>query len=159
MKKFLCAVMIFSMVFSSPVAALARSTAERIGENVLSNVISAVIIDAIRDSRRSSGSKSRNTIKSSSRTKEEREEREEQEDLDEAVISLSEAQYQSFWEICLAGSLSEFQKKFENENISPDAVYIQKNETNTVITSLLQLAKTSPNPEIAEFLRAKGARE
>lgn len=156
MKKFVCLLMLSVMVMSEPLAAFAMN-ADRIGENVLSNVLSVVIIDAIRNSSRGSSRPAPSTtepepkVKTSSREKEKAEA--------EPVIGLSEAQFQSFSEICLAGSLSEFQKKFENENISPDAVYIQKNENNTVITSLLQLAKTSPNPDIAEFLREKGARE
>ena len=156
MKKFVCLFMLSVMVMSEPLAAFAMN-ADRIGENVLSNVLSVVIIDAIRNSSRGSSRPAPSTtepdpkVKTSSREKEKAEA--------EPVIGLSEAQFQSFSEICLAGSLSEFQKKFENENISPDAVYIQKNEHNTVITSLLQLAKTSPNPDIAEFLREKGARE
>ena len=155
MKKFVCLLMLSVMVMSEPLAAFAMN-ADRIGENVLSNVLSVVIIDTIRNSSKSSKRPAPSTeaepnVKTSSREKAEAE--------SEPVIGLSEAQFQSFSEICLAGSLSEFQKKFENENISPDAVYIQKNENNTVITSLLQLAKTSPNPDIAEFLREKGARE
>ena len=106
MKKFVCLLMLSVMVMSEPLAAFAMN-ADRIGENVLSNVLSVVIIDAIRNSSRGSSRPASSTtepdpkVKTSSREKEKAEA--------EPVIGLSEAQFQSFSEICLAGSLSEFQ--------------------------------------------------
>ena len=141
------------MFISVPAVSFARSSAGRIGENVLSNVLSTIITDAIRKGGNGNGNdvipvpENNETpdikVKSGAKNS-------------GVVTELSDEQFQSFSEICLAGSIEEFRKKIEYENISNEALYTK--DDGTVIT-LLELAKTSPNPELAEFLENSSTEE
>ena len=149
MKKFACVLIIAVTLISIPVKVLASSTLGRIGETILGEILSTVINDALRKNGMGDlipGTESQDT--------------EPQIPTEESklpkisktsgkVTELSSEQYQSFSEICLAGSIEEFRKKIEYENISPDAKFTKNDGT---VVSLLELAKTSPNPELAEFL-------
>ena len=155
MKKFLCALIIF-VVVSTSTTAFANSTLENIGATILGQILNTVINDALRkngmgdlipDEAESSDAEvpipSDSNLPRTTKTSGE-------------VTDLSDEQYQSFSEICLAGSIEEFRKKIEYEKISPDAKYT-KNDGSVV--TLLELAKTSPNPELAEFLESKLTKE
>lgn len=146
MKKFLCVLTLCVVVMSVPTVSFARSSAERIGENVLSNVLSTIITDAIRKS-----GKGGDVILNpeNSENKDTKRMPEIKSKSNGIVTELSDEQFQSFSEICLAGSFEEFRKKIEYENISHEATYTK--EDGSVVT-LRELAKTSPNPELAEFL-------
>ena len=152
MKKFFCALMIGIVFVSIPFSALANSTLKNIGGSVLTKILTQVITDALKkngmgdmipgaesqdaDAQTPTEDKFPNSAKNSSGK----------------VTELSKEQYQSFSEICLAGSIEEFRKKIEYENISPDAKFTK--EDGSAVT-LLELAKTSPNPELAEFLESQ----
>lgn len=155
MKKFLCVFMLCAMVLSVPAVSFARSTAERIGENVLSNVLSSIIMDTIRRSGKGGSAPTTQNpeVNPTAKTKLPRPEKSKS-GPGEKVTELSVEQCQSFAEICLAGYIEEFRKKIEYENISPNAKYIK--EDGSEIT-LMEMAKASPNPELAEFLIAQGA--
>lgn len=154
MKKFLCVFMLCVMVLSIPAVSFARSTAERIGENVLSNVLSSIIMDSIRRSGKSSPAPTTTQNPEVTPTAKTKLPRPVKSVSSEKVTELSVEQCQSFAEICLAGYIEEFRKKIEYENISPNAKYIK--EDGSEIT-LMEMAKASPNPELAEFLIAQGA--
>ena len=145
MKKFICA-LIICMIFLVPAAAFANNL-KNIGATVLGEILSTVITDALRkngmgdlipggESSDSEIPTSRDKLPKVSKTS-------------GKVTELSDEQFQSFSEICLAGSIEEFKKKIEYENISPEAKYTKEDES---VVTLLELAKTSPNPELAEFL-------
>ena len=149
MKKFVCVLIISIILMSMPAATLASW--KNVGENVLGNILSTLIIDTLRKNGMGdlvSGNESSDeeipTSKDGKLPKISK--------TSGKVIELSNEQYQSFSEICLAGSIEEFRKKIEYENISYEAKYTK--EDGTVIT-LLELAKTSPNSELAEFLEAQ----
>ena len=155
MKKFFCVFMLFVMLLSMPLAAFAKIRADRIGENIISNVLSTVITDAIRKSGKLGGAignnedSSQTSDSSASKAKTAR-----TSGASGTVTELSPEQYQSFSEICLAGSIEEFRKKIEYENISYDAKFVK--EDGSEIT-LLEMAKSSPNPELAEYIAPKEA--
>ena len=151
MKKFVCVLTILVM-FSS--VSFADIRADKLGENVIGNILGTLIMDALKkngmddilkdkgaeESSNASSETEMPTIKTSSTGE---------------IIELSEAQYQSFSEICLAGSFEEFQKKIEYENISPDAKFTQKDGS---IITLFDMASSSPNKELAAFLKGMKAR-
>ena len=163
MKKFLCILMLCVMFFSTPLTAFAGIRGDRIGESVIGNILGTLIMDALKkngmedilkdkstetapeENSESTTTETENTpkVKTSSTNSEE-------------VIELSEAQYQSFSEICLAGSFEEFQKKIEYENISPDAKFTKKDGG---FITLLEMAQSSPNKELAAFLKGMNARD
>lgn len=146
MKKFLCAVLLCVVVVSMPLAACAKIRADRIGENIISNILSTVITDAIRKSGKGGdvlgGEETSDPVGSSEKMP--RPAR-----TSGTALELSADQYQSFSEICLAGSIEEFRKKIEYENVSPDAKFVK--EDGSEIT-LYEMAKSSPNPELVEYL-------
>ena len=151
MKKIIFALL---LVFILNDAVFASISAKSIGENVLNNILMNVINNALKKNGMgdliSGGAESSDEgTKTSADKKISRK-------SDSKVTELSAEQYQSFSEICLAGSLEEFRKKIEYENISHDAKYTK--EDGTVIT-LLEIAKTSPNPELAEFLEPAKSEE
>ncbi|MBR1487137.1 MAG: hypothetical protein IJ597_07790 [Synergistaceae bacterium] len=148
MKKFLCALIIVLLLFS-PKLALAGINLKNIGESVLSKILVDVINDALK--KNGMGDLISDDATSSDAEAKTPTENKIPKNSGKKVTELSEEQYQSFSEICLAGSLEEFRKKIEYENISHEAKYTK--EDGSVIT-LLELAKTSPNPELAEFLEA-----
>ena len=149
MKKFLCGLIIVFILTSFPAAVLANSTLQRVGETVLVEILSTLINDALKKNGMGdliSGGEESSDAEIPTPTDEKLPKVSKNSGK---VIELSSAQYQSFSEICLAGSIEEFRKKFEYENISPEAKYTK--EDGSVIT-LLEIAKTSPNPELAEFI-------
>ena len=152
MKKFLCALIIVLLLFS-PSLVFAGINLKNIGESVLSEILVTVINDALK--KNGMGDLLSDDVKSSDAEAKTPTEHKIPKNSGKKVTELSDEQYQSFSEICLAGSIEEFRKKIEYENISHDAKYT-KND-GSVIT-LLELAKTSPNPELAEFLEAPGTK-
>ncbi|MBQ7195930.1 MAG: hypothetical protein IJS40_00805 [Synergistaceae bacterium] len=154
MKKFLCALIIF-VVVSTSATSFANSTLENIGATILGQILNTVINDALKkngmgdlipDEAESADAEAQiptdNNLPHGTKTSGE-------------VTELSDEQYQSFSEICLAGSIEEFRKKIEYEKISPDAKYTKSDGS---VVTLLELAKTSPNPELAEFLESQGTK-
>ena len=141
--------MLCIMLISVPATSFAKSTAKRIGENVLSSVLSTILADALKNVGKDSDSlpipeynddevpAREAKIKSGAKNS-------------GVVTELSDEQFQSFSEICLVGSIEEFRKKIEYENISAEAAYTKNDGS---IMTLMELAQTSPNPELAEFLQ------
>ena len=151
MKKFLCILMIGVIFVSMPMSAFANSTLKDIGGAVLTEILSKVITDALKKNGMGDlipGTESQDTEIQTSDDKFPKAAK----NSSGKVTELSKEQYQSFSEICLAGSIEEFRKKIEYENISPDAKFTK--EDGSVVT-LLEIAKTSPNPELAEFLETQ----
>ena len=150
MKKFVCAFMLCVMLFSVPAVSYASSSLERIGENILSNILTHVLTDALKKNGMGDLLGGENAGETPGTVTDE--ETKTSTELGDGT-ELTAEQYQSFSEICLAGSLEEFRKKMEYEKISPKAKFTK--EDGTVIT-LLEMAKSSPNPELAEFLYNNG---
>ena len=140
MKKILSLALICSMVVVMPVEVFASNIAERIAEHVTSNVLSNVITDSIREQHQEAKAKKKEADAVA-------------EAQSKIVTELSLKQYNEFLEICLKGSLDEFQKKFLDENISSKA-YLKTNKEKT----LLKLAKESPNENILEFLFSQASK-
>ena len=141
-------------IFISNNIAFAKINIKSVGENVLSNILMNVINEALK--KNGMGDLISDGAESSDAEAKTPGEIKKTKKSGAKVTELSAEQYQSFSEICLAGSLEEFQKKIEYENISPDAKYTK--EDGTVIT-LLEIAKTSPNPELAKFLEPETTKE
>ena len=158
MKKFLCSFMLCIMVMSMPLTAFAGISGERIGEGAIGNILGTLIRDALKKNGMEDilKDKGTETPEKNSKTTSESEMPKIKTSSTGEVIELSEAQYQSFSEICLAGSFEEFQKKIEYENISPNAKFTKQD--GTTIT-LLEIAQSSPNKELAAFLKGMKARE
>ena len=151
MKKFLCGLIIIFILTSFPAAVLANNTLQRVGENILAEFLSTLINDALK--KNGMGDLIPGGESSDSEVPIPKDEKLPKVSKNSGkVTELSNEQYQNFSEICLAGSIEEFRKKFEYENISPEAKYTK--EDGSVIT-LLELAKTSPNPELAEFIESQ----
>ena len=137
-------VFLFVIIFAS--ASYADNILDKINKDSLGNILSDVLVDVLRKNGMGDlipGAKSsdnepqtENKLPKVSKTS-------------GTVTELSKEQFQSFSEICLAGSIEEFRKKIEYENISPEAKYTKEDKS---VVTLFELAKTSPNPELAEFL-------
>ena len=151
MKKFVCALITCIMFLAIPVSALANINLKNIGETVLGEILSTVITDALKKNGMGDlipgGESSDAEIPAPTENKLPKVSK-----TSGKVTELSAEQFQSFSEICLAGSIEEFKKKIEYENISPEAKYTKEDKS---VVTLLELAKTSPNPELAEFLEAQ----
>ena len=146
MKKIFYVFLIVIIFASINVAAFADNIFDKINKDSLGEILNNVLIDVLQKNgmgdlipgtkSSDNGPQTENKLPKVSKTS-------------GKVTELSKEQFQSFSEICLAGSIEEFRKKIEYENISPEAKYTKEDKS---VVTLLELAKTSPNPELAEFL-------
>jgi len=139
-----------------PVKSSADNILDKLDKNALGNILTDVLIDVLQKNGLGDLIPGNNNSSDDTKPQTDTEDKLPKSAKNSGTVTeLSDEQFQNFSEICLAGSIEEFRKKIEYENISPDAKYTKKD--GTVIT-LLELAKTSPNPELVEFLQEQGAK-